>query len=152
MVTGPANGSLSGVEPNLTYPAVVSSQALLERATGNQRFTAGAAGGLGLLATAFAPDPEFVRTQIKETQKLTDKPFGANLQVMSPHTPKIAEILVEEGIGIVTISGGSPKTLIPFLHERGIKALVVVPTVYLLVFDKSEAPPRDSVAAEETSV
>jgi multidrug efflux pump subunit AcrB len=30
--------------------------------------------------------------------------------------------------------------------------LVVVPTVYLLVFDKSEAPPRDSVAAEETSL
>jgi len=30
--------------------------------------------------------------------------------------------------------------------------LVVVPTVYLLVFDKSEAPPRDSAAAEETSL
>jgi len=28
--------------------------------------------------------------------------------------------------------------------------LVVVPTVYLLVFDKSEAPPRDGAAAEET--
>ena len=28
--------------------------------------------------------------------------------------------------------------------------LVVVPTVYLLVFDKSEAPPPGSAAAEET--
>ena len=29
--------------------------------------------------------------------------------------------------------------------------LVVVPTVYLLVFDKSEAPPRGSAAAEGTN-
>ena len=104
------------------------------------------AGGLGLLATAFAPDPEFVRKQIKETQKLTDKTFGANLQVMSPHTSKISEILVEEGIGIVTISGGSPKTLIPFLHEKGIKALVVVPTVS--VAKKAEAIGADAIIAE----
>ena len=104
------------------------------------------AGGLGLLATAFAPEPEFVRDQIKDTKKLTGKAFGANLQVMSPHTPKIAEILAEEGVGIVTISGGSPKTLIPFLHEKGIKALVVVPTVG--VAKKAEAIGADAIIAE----
>jgi enoyl-[acyl-carrier protein] reductase II len=104
------------------------------------------AGGLGLLATAFAPDPEFVRKQIKDTQKLTQNPFGANLQVMSPHTSKIAEILVEEGVGIVTVSGGSPKTLVPFLQERGIKALVVVPTVN--VAKKAEALGADAIIAE----
>ena len=98
------------------------------------------------MATAFAPDPEFVRTQIKETKQLTDKTFGANLQVMSPHTPKIAEILAEEGIGIVTISGGSPKTLIPFVHEKGIKALVVVPTVS--VAKKAEALGADAIITE----
>ena len=104
------------------------------------------AGGLGLLATAFAPEPEFVRNQIKDTKKITGKPFGANLQVMSPHTPKIAEILAEEGVGIVTVSGGSPKTLIPFLHEKGIKALVVVPTVG--VAKKAEAIGADAIIAE----
>ncbi|MFO7964007.1 MAG: DUF561 domain-containing protein [Desulfobacterales bacterium] len=104
------------------------------------------AGGLGLLATAFAPDPEFVRSQIKETQSLTEKPFGANLQVMSPHTPKIAEILAEEGVTIATISGGSPKDLIPFLHDRGIKALVVVPTVKIA--KGAEAMGADAVIAE----
>jgi enoyl-[acyl-carrier protein] reductase II len=104
------------------------------------------AGGIGLLATAFAPDPEMVRKQIRETRKLTKKPFGANLQVMSPLTPKIAEILAEEGIGIATVSGGSPKTLIPFLHERGIKALVVVPTVG--VARKAAALGADAIIAE----
>ncbi len=104
------------------------------------------AGGLGLLATAFAPDPEFVRAQIKDTKKLTQKPFGANLQVMSPHTPKIAEILAEEGIGITTVSGGSPKTLVPFLHEYGIKVMVVVPTVS--VAKKAEELGADAIIAE----
>jgi enoyl-[acyl-carrier protein] reductase II len=104
------------------------------------------AGGLGLLATAFAPDPELVRTQIQDTKKLTQKPFGANLQVMSPHTPKIAEILAEEKISIVTVSGGSPKSLIPFLHERGIAVLVVVPTV--AVAKKAEASGADAIIAE----
>jgi enoyl-[acyl-carrier protein] reductase II len=104
------------------------------------------AGGLGLLATAFAPDPEFVRTQIQDTKKLTQKPFGANLQVMNPHTPKIAQILADEGIGIATVSGGSPKTLIPFLHDRGIKVLVVVPTV--AVAKKAEASGADAIIAE----
>lgn len=104
------------------------------------------AGGLGLLATAFAPDPEFVRTQITDTKKLTQKPFGANLQVMSPHTPKIAEILAEENIGIVTVSGGSPKTLIPFLHDRGMTVLAVVPTV--AVARKAEASGADAIIAE----
>jgi enoyl-[acyl-carrier protein] reductase II len=104
------------------------------------------AGGLGLLATAFAPDPEFVRTQIKDTKKLTNKPFGANLQVMSPHTPKVAEILAEEGVGIVTVSGGSPKAMIPFLHDRGIKVLVVVPTVG--VAKKAEEIGADAIIAE----
>lgn len=104
------------------------------------------AGGLGLLATAFAPDPEFVRAQIKDTKKLTDKPFGANLQVMSPHTPKIAEILAEEGVGIVTVSGGSPKKLIPFLHARSIKVMVVVPTVS--VAKKAAEIGADAIIAE----
>lgn len=129
---------------NCTYPLIQGAMGNIS----NPEMVAAVseAGGLGLLATAFAPDPEFVRMQIKETQKLTQKPFGANLQVMSPHTPKIAEILAEEGVGIVTVSGGSPKTLIPFLHERGMKAMVVVPTVN--VAKKAEALGADAIIAE----
>ncbi len=104
------------------------------------------ADGFGLLATAFVSEPEMVRTQIHETKKLTRKPFGANLQVMSQHTPKIAEILAEEGIRVVTVSGGSPKALIPFLHERAITVLVVVPTVSVAV--KAEALGADAIIAE----
>lgn len=88
-----------------------------------------AAGGFGLLATAFAPDLETVRRQIRATRELTDRPFGANLQVMNPNTAEIAELLAEESVPAVTLSGGSPRALIPLLKEKGIKTLAVVPTV-----------------------
>ena len=87
------------------------------------------AGGFGLLATAFAPDLETVRRQIQATKALTDRPFGANLQIMNSNTMQIAEVLADQGIPAVTVSGGSPKALVPLLHEKGIKVLAVVPTV-----------------------
>jgi len=89
------------------------------------------AGGFGLLATAFAADPDIVRGQIGAVKKLTDKPFGANLHLMNPLTPKFAEVLVEEGLPAVTLSGGSPRQIIPILHEHGMKAIVVIPSVEL---------------------
>ena len=87
------------------------------------------AGGFGLLATAFATDPNAVLSQIKATKKLTDKPFGANLHAMNPLTPKFAELMAEEGLPAVTLSGGSPKQIIPILHKHKMKAIVVVPSV-----------------------
>ena len=56
------------------------------------------AGGFGLLATAFARDPEIVRDQAKATKQLTDKPFGANLFVMNPLASKFVEVLAEQGV------------------------------------------------------
>ena len=41
------------------------------------------AGGLGLIAAGGAP-AEWVREQIRETKKLTDKPFGVNIMLMNP--------------------------------------------------------------------
>jgi putative ABC transport system permease protein len=54
VVSRAIRSTLLQIEPDLAYPAVVSSESLLERATGNQRFSARAAGGLGLLALLLA--------------------------------------------------------------------------------------------------
>jgi enoyl-[acyl-carrier protein] reductase II len=87
------------------------------------------AGGYGLLATAFAQDLHTVRDQVRATRKLTDKPFGANLFVMNPLAAEFAKILAEEGVQVVTVSGGSPKGLVPELDRLGIKFIAVVSTV-----------------------
>jgi enoyl-[acyl-carrier protein] reductase II len=104
------------------------------------------AGGYGLLATAFATDLEVMRTQIKATKKLTDKPFGANIFAMNPLARDIAQLLAEEGVRAVTVSGGSPKQLLPQLQELGIKKIVVVPTLDLAL--KAKALGVDAIVAE----
>ena len=92
------------------------------------------AGGFGLLATAFAERKEVLREQIKTTKNLTCKSFGANLFIMNPLEEKFAHVLAEEGVEAVTVSGGSPKALIPLVHGLGIKTIVVVPTVKVALF------------------
>lgn len=104
------------------------------------------AGAFGLLATAFAQEPETVRSQVQATKKLTNKPFGANLFIMNPMTPEFAKVLAEEGVKTVTVSGGSPKTLIPLLRDLGMKIIVVVPTVG--VAQGAEALGADAIVAE----
>jgi enoyl-[acyl-carrier protein] reductase II len=104
------------------------------------------AGGYGLLATAFVQDFEVLHRQIRETKELTNKPFGVNIFAMNPLVPDFISILAEEGIKAVTVSGGSPKAIIPMLHEKGVKALVVVPTAD--VARKAEESGADAIVAE----
>ncbi|MBW1989112.1 MAG: nitronate monooxygenase [Deltaproteobacteria bacterium] len=83
------------------------------------------AGGFGVLATAFATDPDLVRDMIRQTRKRTKKPFGLNLQVMNPLCEQFLTIAAEEGVAAVTVSGGNPARLmenrppIPFLVVTG---------------------------------
>ena len=104
------------------------------------------AGGYGLLATAFVQDVDLLRGQIRETKKLTGHPFGANIFAMNPLVNKFIDILAEEGVHAVTVSGGSPKEIIPLLHEKNMKAIVVVPTAD--VAHKAEALGADAIVAE----
>lgn len=104
------------------------------------------AGGYGLLATAFLQNVDVLRGQIQETKKLTGKPFGANIFAMNPLVPDIIEILASEGVRAVTVSGGSPKKIVPMLHEKNMKALVVVTTAD--VAQKAEALGADAIVAE----
>jgi NAD(P)H-dependent flavin oxidoreductase YrpB (nitropropane dioxygenase family) len=42
---------------------------------------------------------------------------------------EFSKVLAEEDVRTVTVSGGSPKVLMPLLHDLGIKVIVVAPTV-----------------------
>jgi len=104
------------------------------------------AGGYGLLATAFATDAEVVRDQVRSTKELTNKPFGANLFAMNPKALEFAAVMADEGIGAVTVSGGSPKQLIPFLRECGVKVLALAANVDYAC--QAEALGADAIVAE----
>jgi enoyl-[acyl-carrier protein] reductase II len=106
------------------------------------------AGGYGLLASGGLAGADALRAQLDAVRKLTDKPFGMNLMAMNPKSPEYVDIVAEYGIKAVTVSAGSPAKLIPLLHEKGIKAIGVVPTVALAL--KVEALGVDAVVAEGT--
>ena len=88
------------------------------------------AGGLGLIGAASAP-AEWVREQVREAKKLTDKPFGVNIMLMSPYAEDVAKVVAEEGVKVVTTGAGSPEKYMKMWKEAGIKVLPVVPSVAL---------------------
>lgn len=88
------------------------------------------AGGLGLIGAASAP-AEWVREQIREAKKLTDKPFGVNIMLMSPYADEVAKVVVEEGVKVVTTGAGSPEKYMQMWKEAGVKVIPVVASVAL---------------------
>lgn len=58
--------------------------------------------------------------------RATDKPFGVNLMLMNPCADEMAQIIIEEGVQVVTTGAGSPGKYIPAWKEAGIKVLPVV--------------------------
>ena len=88
------------------------------------------AGGLGLIG-AGGWDVDKVRSEIKLCKELTDKPFGVNVMLMSPHAEKISDMVIEEGVKIITTGAGNPGIYIDKWKKAGIKVIPVVPSVSL---------------------
>lgn len=103
------------------------------------------AGGLGLIAAASAP-AQWVREQIHAARKLTDKPFGVNIMLMSPEADEVAKVIVEEGVKVVTTGAGSPEKYMKMWKEEGVKVIPVVASVALA--KRMERCGADAVVAE----
>lgn len=86
------------------------------------------AGGLGLIGGANAPG-EVVREEIRKARALTDKPFGVNVMLLSPHADDVARVVVEEGIKVVTTGAGNPEKYMQMWKDAGIKVITVVASV-----------------------
>lgn len=113
---------------NIEYPIFQGGMANI--ATHKLAAAVSNAGGLGLLATG-GWDVEKVREEIKKTKELTDKPFGVNIMLMSPHAEAISNMVIEEGIKILTTGAGNPGVYMEKWKAKGIIVIPVVPTVAL---------------------
>ena len=103
------------------------------------------AGGAGIIAGG-SRDAESLRAEIQKCKSLTDKPFGLNVMLMSPHSADIAAMLCEEKIAFVTTGAGNPAAYIPAWKEAGIKVIPVIPTVALA--KRMERSGADALVAE----
>jgi enoyl-[acyl-carrier protein] reductase II len=82
-------------------------------------------GGLGIVAAGNAPG-DYVREQIKIAKSLTDKPFGVNIMLLSPFADEVAQVVVEEGVPVVTTGAGDPSKHMKSWLGAGIKVIPVV--------------------------
>lgn len=105
------------------------------------------AGGLGLIGAASAP-AEWVREQIREAKKLTDKPFGVNIMLMSPYADEVAKVVAEEGVKVVTTGAGNSEKYMKMWKEAGVKVIPVVASVALA--KRMERCGADALVAEGT--
>ena len=103
------------------------------------------AGGLGIIGAGGAP-ASWVREQIRQAKKATDKPFGVNLMLMNPEADQIAQIIAEEKVKVVTTGAGNPGKYIQMWKDAGVKVIPVVASVALAKL--MERGGADAVIAE----
>lgn len=127
----------------IEYPIIQGGMAWV--AEHNLAAAVSEAGGLGLIGGANAP-AEVVRDEIRKAKKLTNKPFGVNVMLLSPHAEEVAKVVVEEGIKIVTTGAGNPERYMQIWKEAGIKVIPVVASVALA--KRMEKYGADAVVAE----
>lgn len=93
------------------------------------------AGCLGIITSAFYESKEAFREEVRKTKRLTDKPFGVNLNLFPSSHPidneDIIDVVIEEGVSFIESSGGSPKPFLKRLHENGVKVIHKVTTLKL---------------------
>lgn len=105
------------------------------------------AGGLGIIGSGGAP-ASWVREQIREVKKCTEKPFGVNVMLMNPEADQIAQVIAEEGVKVVTTGAGNPEKYMKLWKEAGVKVIPVVASVALA--KRMERCGADAVIAEGT--
>ena len=127
------------------YPLIQGGMANI--ATAKLAAAVSNAGGFGLIG-AGGYDAEWVRKEIRECRTLTDKPFGVNIMLMSPHAKAIAQVVIEEQVKVVTTGAGSPGIYMEAWKQAGIVVIPVVPSVALAI--RVERSGADAVIAEGT--
>ena len=127
----------------IKYPVIQGGMAWV--AEHNLAAAVSNAGGFGLIGAASAP-AEVVRDEIRKAKELTDKPFGVNIMLLSPHADEVARVVAEEGVKAVTTGAGNPEKYMELWKNAGIKVIPVVASVALA--RRMERYGADAVVAE----
>jgi len=104
------------------------------------------AGGYGVLGMA-GRGPDFIREQMREVKKLTDKPFGVDLLAASPDSLLASvDVIIEEGASSFVAGLGVPMPILEKLKKAGLKVMVVCGAVKHAV--KAEQAGCDAVICQ----
>ena len=127
------------------YPIIQGGMANI--ATGEFAATCSNAGALGLIGSG-GMNAEELRANIRRCRERTDKPFGVNIMLMHPEADTFAQIVVEEGVRVVTTGAGNPGKYLPQWKQAGITVIPVVSAA--LLARHLEKTGADALIAEGT--
>lgn len=132
-------------ELGMTYPIFQGGMAWV--ADGRLAAAVSNAGGMGIIGCGHAP-AEVVAHEIEVARKLTDRPFGVNVMLLSPHVREVVEVILaaQNTITLVTTGAGNPADYLPKFKAAGMKVFPVVPSVGLARMMEREGV--DGVIAE----
>lgn len=127
----------------IKYPLIQGGMANI--ATGEFAAAVSNTGALGMIG-AGGMSADMLREQIQICKQHTQMPFGVNLMLMNPDTDKMAEIVIEEQVPVVTTGAGNPGKYMKQWKSAGIKVFPVVASVGLA--RRMERLGADGVIAE----
>ncbi|AFS78642.1 enoyl-[acyl-carrier protein] reductase FabI [Gottschalkia acidurici 9a] len=130
---------------NIKYPIIQGGMAWA--ATAELAGAVSNAGGLGIIGCGHAP-ASVIKEEIKKVRQITDKPYGVNVMLLSPHVEEVIELLLEEKVPVITTGAGNPGKYIDKFKEIGTKVIPVVPTVALA--KRMEKVGADAIIVEGT--
>ena len=128
---------------SLKYPIIKGGMARV--ATGSFAAAISNACGLGLIGSG-GMTCDMLKEAIHEAKSQTDKIFGVNLMLMNPEADKQAQLVIDEGIKVVTTGAGNPCKYMKAFKEAGIIVMPVVPSVALA--KRMERSGADAIIAE----
>lgn len=102
------------------------------------------AGGLGQIAALTVGGPAALRDEIRRCRALTDQPFGVNLAIGRTPLDEFIEVIVDEAVPVISVTGGNPEPVLRRVGS-GIKKMVLVAGVRQA--QKAEAVGADVVMA-----
>ncbi|GIN19086.1 NAD(P)H-dependent flavin oxidoreductase [Siminovitchia fordii] len=122
---------------NIKYPIIQGGLAYL--AYSELASAVSNAGGLGQITAMSLSNPEELKEEIRKTKAMTDNPFGVNFAIGQHGRPfeHMLEAALEEGVQVVSVTGGNPTGFFKELESVDVKKLVLV------------AAKRQAIKAEE---
>lgn len=130
---------------SIEYPIIQGGLAYLARA--ELCAAVSEAGGLGQITAATLSSPEELREEIRKVRARTPKPFGVNFAMGYRSLEPYIDVALEEGVRIVTITGGNPEPYMKYIDARvpGVKKIILVAGVRAA--QKAEALGADAIIA-----
>jgi len=128
---------------NIRYPILQGAMAWIS--DGKLAAAVSEAGGAGIIATG-GRNAQWVIEQIRLAKKLTEKPFGVNVQLMAPNKDELVAVICEEKVVFVTLGAGNPIPYFKPFQQAGILKIPVVPNAKLA--KRVEAEGADAMVIE----